>query len=277
MHRPGAIAVFAFGIGLIGPALAEPGLVHVPYRAVFAGVEVGTGALTIEVIGRHYRLALDAIVLPRGDRETARATANVTGNILRSVLAPDHYSGTLERGGTKSRVALGFANGALAMVAVLPPPDPAGSGRTRPPPQQSRGIIDPLTALAVPAGPASLAPLSACGRTQRVFDGMRRYDITMFPSRVEPIEIAGKQLSSLVCRAEMRTSLGPVTDRQRRPERWPELRPRGQHAVAWLAPVAGGQLLVPLRLETVLRFGTLTIEVTDATAFEPPPRAASLR
>ncbi len=273
MRGPGVIAV---SIALISPALADPGPVHVPYRATFAGIEVGTGALTIEVIGRHYRLGVDAIVFPGGDRKGARGTANVTGNILRSALAPDQYSGTLDRAGSKSRVALGFTNGALAMVAVLPPPNPAGSGRTRPPAQQSRGIIDPLTALAVPAGPANLAPLSACGRTQRVFDGMRRYDVMMFPSRVEPIEVAGKQLTSIVCRAEMRTSVGPITDRQRRPERWPEARPSGQRAVVWLAPVAGGQLLVPLRFETVLRFGTLTIEVTDATAFVTPLRAVSL-
>jgi hypothetical protein len=241
---------------------------------VFAGIDVGTGVLTVEILDRNYRLALDGIV-PAGDKSSgARATAHVTGSILRGALAPSEYSASLERAGAKSRVALGFANGALAMVAVLPP-GAAGSGRTRPSPQQSRGVIDPLSALAMPAAPANLAPLSTCGRTQRVFGGLWRYDITLFPSRIEPIEIKGKQFSSLVCRAEMRSAIdAPMTDRQRRAERWPDIRPRGQRAVVWLAPVAGGRLLVPVRIESRLRYGTLTIEATDANPFTTVLHAA---
>ena len=164
------------------------------------------------------------------------------------------------------------------MVAVLPPrtrPARAAPVRRR---SRSRGVIDPLTALAVPAGPANLAPLSACGRTQRVFDGMRRYDVTTFPSSVgRPIEVVGQQ-------TDLRLSAGPRCARQSVRLRtgsagWNaglEARPsgsaRGGMARAGGRRATAGAAAVPRRYSV---FGTITIEVTDATAFVTPLRAVS--
>jgi len=265
---------FAIACGFAGQALAEPPStpVHVSYRTTLGGMAVASSALAIEVIGDHYRLALDGLMIG-GERTKTRARVDVTGTILRTVLIPERFSATLEHGdGRKTRVALGFAGGTLAMVAVLPPPT-GGSGRTRPPLSQSRGLLDPLTALVIPAARANLAPLSVCGRTQRVFDGMRRYDIHMFPSRVEDIVVAGRSLPTLACGAELRTA----ATASRRPERWPPLTPRGQRALVWLAPVAGGRLLAPVRIESGLRFGPLSVEAADANAFTTASRSASLR
>jgi hypothetical protein len=35
----------------------------------------------------------------------------------------------------------------------------------------------------------------------------------------------------------------------------------------WLAPAAGGRLLIPARFEAALGYGTLVVEATDARAF----------
>jgi hypothetical protein len=258
--RSRCLALLAVTLGAASAA-ADP--VHVPYRATLGGLEIATGALTIEAAGAHYRLSLDGVL---AGAKVARARAHAAGRLVRSGLMPDLYSADFDHVGQKSRVALAFANGALAMVAVLPP-GAKGSGQTRPPQSQAYGLIDPLSALAIPAAAAHLAPLSACGRTQRVFDGVRRYELTLFPSRSEIVTVASAPIGAIVCRAELRT--GAVSTQRRSParvERWQEGR-GSQRALVWLAPIAGGRLLAPLRIEASLGYGTLTVEATDAQAF----------
>jgi hypothetical protein len=96
-----------------------------------------------------------------------------------------------------------------------------------------------------------------------VFDGLTRYDVQLFPSRVETVAVGEHRLTTLVCRAELKTLFMPPP----RLQRWPELRPQGRQAVVALAPVAEGRLLVPVRVESKLALGTLVIEATDARPF----------
>ena len=267
------LAGFLIALGA-APATADP--IHVPYRATLGGIEIATGALTIEVTAGHYQVSLDGVVPGDDARKVARARAHTMGRVTRNALVPDAYSADLDNGGEKSRVALGFTNGILAMVAVLPP-GPKGSARTQPPQSQVLGLIDPLSALAIPASPAHLAPLSACGRTQRIFDGVRRYELTLFPSRGEIVMVDGSPIAALVCRAVLRSapSTNPPAGNRRPMERWPEGAPRGQQALVWLAPIAGGRLLVPVRVEASLGYGTLTVEATDPHAFNAALFAAA--
>jgi Protein of unknown function (DUF3108) len=131
-------------------------------------------------------------------------------------------------------------------------------------------VVDPLSALAVPAAPSGLAPLSACGRTQRVFDGIKRYDVELFPSRIETVVLAHKPVEALVCRARQRTAATPGT----RP--WPD--PSSVYrALIWLVPLADGRLLLPIRIESDLPWGRIVLETTDPNPFQAATRAAALR
>jgi hypothetical protein len=171
--------------------------------------------------------------------------------------------------GAPRRVAVAFANGAVGAVAVLPPVA-GGSAGTHPLGSQARGVVDPLSALAIPAAPRGLAPLSACGRTQRVFDGLTRYDVELFPSRVESIVLADKPVEAMVCRAQRRAVPSPGT------RRWPDTLPANR-ALVWLAPLADGRLLLPVRIEADLGWGRLLLETTDPRPFQAATRAAALR
>jgi hypothetical protein len=130
-------------------------------------------------------------------------------------------------------------------------------------------VIEPHRALVVPAAPPGLAPLSACGRTQRVFDGLTRYNIELFPSRVETIAVAQKPIESMVCRARMRAVQATGA------QRWPDALP-AYRALVWLAPLADARWLLPLRVETDWSWGRLLLETTDVAPFEAA-RAAALR
>jgi len=259
-----ALAVAACVV-IAGPATADAIRVH--YRADLAGVEIGT--LRIEVDADRYRAVLDGTFGPADPQSAVRVTAEAAGQLLSGRIQPDVYTASLTRAGTTRRVAVAFANGTVGAVAVLPPVA-GGSPSTHPAGTQARGVVDPLSALAVPAAPRGLAPLSACGRTQRVFDGLSRYDVELFPSRLESIVLADKPIEAMVCRAQQRTVPSPGM------RRWPEASPANR-ALVWLAPLAAGRFLLPVRIEADLGWGRVLLETADPRPFQAATRAAALR
>jgi hypothetical protein len=250
---------------LAGPATADAIRVH--YRADLAGVEIG--ALRAEVDADCYRIVFDGSFGPPDKPAAAGVTAEAVGQLLFGRIQPDLYTARLAGAGAPRRVAVAFANGAVGAVAVLPPVA-GGSAGTHPLGSHARGVVDPLSALAIPAAPRGLAPLSACGRTQRVFDGLTRYDVELFPSRVESIVLADKPVEAMVCRAQRRAVPSPGT------RRWPDTLPANR-ALVWLAPLADGRLLLPVRIEADLGWGRLLLETTDPRPFQAATRAAALR
>ena len=194
----------ACGIGLAGPVLSDP--IHVPYRATFAGIEIGMSAL----IDRGHRRSLSAFARRPRERGRERTCRARQGACHRQHPAHASWRRTI------SAPPWRRAGARPALRSVSPrvrwrwwrccrrrPEARAAPGRSL---GESRGLIDPLSALVIPAARANLAPLSVCGRTQRVFDGLRRYDIHMFPSRME--HIVGRRPNS--CGARL---LGGVANR----------------------------------------------------------------
>ena len=121
------------------------------------------------------------------------AAAGLTAEAVGQLAFSDGFNrtlhGALGRGRRAAAVAVAFANGAVGRVAVLPPVAGRSAG-THPLGSHARGVVDPLSALAIPAA-RGLAPLSACTcAAQRVFDGLTRFDVELFPSRVESIVLA---------------------------------------------------------------------------------------
>jgi Protein of unknown function (DUF3108) len=264
MRRRRIALAVASCIVLAGPATADA--IRVPYRVSIAGFDVG--ALRVDLDANRYRIGLDAAFSQSGKQPALRVIAEAAGHLIDRRIEPDLYTASWIRAGANRRIAIAFANGTVGAVAVLPPL--AGSSAGTHPGRQARGVLDPLSALAVPAAPSGLAPLSACGRTQRVFDGLKRYDVELFPSRIESIVLAQKPVEAMVCRARQRTTFTPGT----RP--WPDA-PSAYRALIWLAPLADGRLLLPIRIESDLPWGRIMLEATDPNPFRGATRAAALR
>ena len=249
---------------IAGPATADA--IRLPYRAALAGIEIGT--LFIDIEAERYRIALEAALGPA--QPNVRMQAQASGHLPSGKVQPDLYAATWSQEGANRRVAVAFADGAVGAVAVLPPGPGRGSAATQPSGRQARGVTDPLSALMIPVAQSGLAPLSACGRTQRVFDGLARYDVELFPSRAETIVMAQKPVETMVCRARLRPVNAPGT------RRWPDGSP-AYRALVWLAPLANEPLLLPVRIESDLRWGRLILETTDAGPFQAATRAAAQR
>ena len=242
-------------------ARAEPA--RIDYRVSLAGIVIGTGSLTLQLDEARYRFAVDFALGAGTDARNFQAHARASGTIDRRGLRPNLFTAELLRGAKERRLGIGFSNGNAQSVTIDPPGPPAAG--VVPIERGHRvNVIDPLSALIVPVAPAGLAPLSACGRTHHVFDGTLRYDVILFPSRVETITLGETALTAVVCRARSRAIAG-------------HRRGGGgeQRALVWLAPVGDGRLMVPARIEVKLGSVPLLIEASEAGQFDSARRTAT--
>lgn len=233
---------------------AEP--VSIAYRAMAGARQIGEGTLKLDLDGNRYKAAVDGLLAtPLMAGAQNRTHAEVAGRIVRRALVPERYRAEVARPGADARVALGFADGTVGSISTEP--------RMRPDPRRiplserhKHGVVDPLSALIVPAAGPGYAPLSACSRTQAVFDGWSRYNIVLFPSQVETVLLNETPVTTYVCRLRSQ----PVAGHLRRA--------RGSaRGLVWLSPVGDGRLLAPVRLEADFGFGRLVILAKEAGPF----------
>ncbi len=246
------------------PAAAEP--VSVSYRAMAGVRPIGEGALTLTLEGNRYAASVEGLLTaPLTTLADKRAFAEVAGTLVRRALLPDRYAAGVARSRTAVRVAVTFADGAVGSLSIEPraPPDPKRIPLAE---RHRRGVVDPVSALIVPAAGPGYAPLSACSRMQAVFDGWTRYDVALFPSRVETVVLHGTPLTTFVCRLRSQ----PVAGHLR------AAKGSGPRGLVWLSAVGDGRLMVPLRIEADFGFGRLVIEAKDARPFGAAQHEAGL-
>src|SRR5262245_45370590 len=92
-------------------------------------------------------------------------------------IEPLHYATDSEWQGNQRRVRLGFAEDGRYELQRMPPPEPDPDIEGGLPKTLPEGTVDPLS-LAVAASRA-LAETGRCDQTVPVFDGQRRYDLTL--------------------------------------------------------------------------------------------------
>lgn len=245
--RCGLALVAALGL-TSPPAAADP--VTIAYRLFLHEAAFGSATLTAESDGARYTLT---VIARFGDTGVQGWAA---GQVGRGGLAPSVFTAEIVRGEKKRRIGFGFKQG-TADRPVIDPPLPPGDA---PPPlladRHLRGVIDPVSALVLPAAPLGYAQLSACGRTQRVFDGLNRFDVVLFPSRSETIVVNREPLLTFACR--MRWT--PAADRA-------FFGIREMRGLVWFAPVLDGTLLVPVRAELDTPRGKVLLEAYDLAPF----------
>lgn len=145
-----------------------------------------------------------------------------------------------------------------------------------PPPEADRvpiadahktGVIDPLSAFLIP-GPDDPMARTGCERTLPMFDGRRRYDLTLSFKRTDMIKRdGGKQSMVLVCSIKFTPMSGHRSSSQ-----LIKFLSEGRDIEVWLVPVAGTRILAPVRLSVASLVGNMVLQ---ADAFETTALAAS--
>lgn len=177
--------------------------------------------------------------------------SEVSGRGTTGSREPARYA-HVERTGSKVRsVAVDFVD-EIARSDVVPP---FGSWGVPPASEGDRtGVIDPMTAFFELSG--RLEEGEGCRGYLPVFDGKARYDLRLETIGREFVRTRGWRGDALVCQVWYE----PISGYD--PEDYPSVGELRHPLVLWLAPVAGEEAYLPVRLHTRAGFGGVTIELT---------------
>jgi hypothetical protein len=264
--RRAARAAAAFAIVLAGAltitcadrALAQ-GRFEVRYAVSMTAIPIGTGRWTIDVSADRYTVVADGgasglmSLLVRG-----QGSATAQGMIRNGRLTPQSFVVKDTEDGQETDLTMKLTDGTVTTLTVNAAPGYAD----RIPIVEShmRGVIDPLTAfmIAQPVTDHGPGKPEACNRTLPVFDGRRRYDLTLWFKRMETVrDEAGFEGSALVCGLMLQPIAG-----HRAHSVIIEYVAGKRDIEAWFAPVAATSLLVPFRLAIPTLLGTMAVQAT---------------
>jgi hypothetical protein len=117
------------------------------------------------------------------------------------------------------------------------------------------GVTDPLSAFLIP-GPADPMAREGCERTLPMFDGRRRYDLTLSFKRTDMIKTdGGSQRMVLVCAIKFTPMSGHRSSSQ-----LIKFLSEGRDIEVWLVPVTGTRILAPVRLQVASLVGNMVLQ-----------------
>jgi hypothetical protein len=254
-----ASLVAAAALLTVDPALARADSLKVSYAITLAGLSVGEAALSLSSNMVSYRVSLVMRLSGVAGLLTgARGAAVSAGTIVGNHPAPVSYAITVTNGQASRMVRMALKGGNVAAAEVKPPVD-AAEDRVPVSASNRVGVMDPLGALVMPA-PRPDKPLDpmGCDRKLAVYDGIARFDVLLSFARTENLSIEGYSGPAITCSARYvpiaghRASLKSTT-----------FMAENRDMEVSLAPVAGTQLLVPVKISVRTLFGMLAIGATS--------------
>ena len=134
-------------------------------------------------------------------------TSSVEGRVGQDRLEPVNYSQIFTKGRQRETVRIHFDGLDAIEVDVEPPPRDRGK-RVPVAPEHKVKVLDPVTAAIWPGGKDRAADL--CSRVLPVFDGTRRFDLSLTFIRTATFRVRGSESSipALVCAIRYRPVSG---------------------------------------------------------------------
>ncbi len=235
-------------------------IARIPIGSASAAVELGDAAYSMSMSGRasgalRVLASGEGVLSAHGVLVAGRPQPN--GFTARTITDDD----TLD-----VKFALDAGN-VTELAASPPPPDPNRVELTA---KHRRGIVDPLTALLVPAadGGNGLTE-AACQRTLPVFDGRRRFDLKLAYKRMDKVKAEKGYAGPVVVCA---VTFQPVAG-HRSTSAMIKYLSEGREIEMALAPIAGTRLLAPFRISIANLLGNLVVQASRFEALA----SASLR
>ncbi len=190
------------------------------------------------------------------------ASGEVDGRLGQRQHRPRSFVSSASEANQKQVVRMGFSRGKVARLALNPQVNPSRD-RIKVRDAHKRGVVDPMTAMILPAGKNGGIDASTCNRTIPVFNGRERFDLRLNYKGVRTVgssRSAGYRGQVVICQALYRPVAG---HRQGRSE--VNYYANAKSMEVWLAPAGDTGLMVPYRMVLPTPLGTGVIQATRFT------------
>lgn len=237
----------------LAPAAAKS--LRTDYAVSIRGIVVGTALLEAEVDGELYSAQFSGGIVGLARLfSDARTSAHATGRMDAGSLRPEEYEHLWIEDNEAETVELRFSGPTLTEISLDPP-------RDRPEryvpitAEQKTNVLDPVSAFLWPS-PSGATP-ATCDRTVPVFDGKRRFDLTLSFIRRDTFRAgAATPGEAVVCGVRYR----PVSGHRANGKGGGFLKD-GKGMEIWMA-AAGEGLVAPVRIQIDTRIGRIVFRAT---------------
>jgi hypothetical protein len=260
--RPAALPATALAIliaGSLGQAARADGRLDARYKVSVAGIAIGKSDINIVIGGTGYtgsasgRASGVLRVLVSGE-----GSVSTRGMIVDGRLVPASFTSSTTRDDEKAEVKMTLDGGAVKDLTAQT--NTTGEERVPVTEEHRKGIIDPLTALLVQVGgTGDVVAAEACQRTLPIFDGRRRFDLTLSFKRIDKVKAdKGYAGPAAVCGVAFKPLAGHRPD-----SALVKYLSGGRDIELTLAPIAGTRVLAPFRLSIANMLGNMVIEAAE--------------
>lgn len=257
-----SLLTVAAGSMLCGPAAdagpkAAPASVIVDYGVNLAGIPIGTAQVSGSFEGTRYRMDVSARLTGLVGAVTGGMGSARASGLIATGPQPSAFSIATKTSNSGIAVRMALARGNVTQAEVTPPLVDTGD-RVPVTPANKRGVIDPASALMMPAiSRGELTDPTNCNRTLPVFDGATRFNVVLSYGETRNVEKPGYAGPVLVCNARYQAIAGHRPDRP-----GVQFMEENRDMSVWLAPVEGTRVLLPVRISVRTTIGTNIIEAT---------------
>jgi hypothetical protein len=226
------------------------------YSISLAGLSLGTADLSATLEGQKYSMQVGAKLTGlAGALVGGKGVATATGAVGGEKPSPATFAVSSQSSSEQRTVRMGLQGGTVAAVELNPPLDDRPD-RVPIKDSHKRGILDPVSALLMPAAAKGDPTDPAnCNRTLPIFDGAARFDVVLSYGETRQVEKPGYKGPVLVCNARYVPVAGHRETRSSI-----KFMAENRDMNVWLAPVEGSRLLMPLRISVRTTMGTSVIE-----------------
>lgn len=269
----GPALMAAFVLGLMPAPVRAQVRIEADYVATLAGLTVGKGGWTVQLDGDSFfgqahggtSGILSAFSSGSGT-SAARATLNGDKVVAAS------YQARLDLSKKVDTTKIVVADGNVTDFSVEPEP-PDDPNRIPVTDDMRRGVKDPMSAAFVRVGGKG-SPVSeeACTASSAVFDGQRRFDVSLEFRRVEQVKAEhGYAGPAVVCGVRIKPIGGHDPGRKAI-----KYIAEQRNIEVWLVPVAGTRMLVPFRVSSPTPVGPAVVAARRFVV-SPMPIPASMK
>jgi len=240
------------------------------YTIAVARIPIGSATMTGSIGADEYVISMSgrtsglARVVASGE-----GSMTATGAVTAGKFLPLRYTSKSTADDDTLAVTMTFKDGNVSELEASDPPP--GEDRVVLTTEHRRQVLDPLSALLIPAGDGGVSE-AACRRVVPVFDGRRRYDLNLSFKRVEQVKASrGYAGPAAVCSVAFQPIAG-----HRRSSPLLTFLTDGRDVEMALAPIAGTRALAPFRITATYMLGNVVMQATrfEATATPAPTRTS---